>query len=265
MRYLLLLAAVLLTGMIWLMRIAPQTMIERHIAAIASRRPAPEIPCASLVAQRPLVLLVLGQSNAANHGTGTSPRPPVNTVFRGHCFAEREPLAGGSGEGASLWPRVASSLGRPVVFAVAAVESTTIADWTKTGPLRRHLQSELQALGRSGPKVDLVLWQQGEADAKAGTTEAAYRKGLDALLALLDENGVHAPLVAALSTYCPGSDGRQVRQAIRRFAGEHGRLVEGPDTDLLQGAMRSGGCHFSEAGLQAAASAWAKTLRALAP
>lgn len=180
----------------------------------------------------------------------------------------QEPLPGGSGDGASLWPRVAANLGgqlhgRPLLFAQLAVESTTIADWTSAGPLRDSLNAELQALARSGLAVDAVLWQQGEADALAQTTAEGYGQRLVELRRSLAAQGVRAPFVAALSTYCPGSDGGAIRAAIRQAALNGTGLVVGPDTDLLRGAMRSGDCHFSETGLGAAAEEWAATLRAL--
>lgn len=242
--------------------------LKQSLAALERRAPGSEVACARLAAQRPFVLLVLGQSNAANHGAGTAPQAAIPVFFHGRCFAAHEPLPGGSGEGASLWPRVAADLGgqiqgRPLLFVQLAVASTTIADWTAAGPLRDSLDAELQGLARSGFAVDAVLWQQGEADALAHTTTLAYLHGLGELLRLLAARGVDAPVVVALSTYCPGGDGSQVRAAIRQFSRGAKDFVVGPDTDALRGAMRSGGCHFSEAGLGAAAAEWAATLRTL--
>lgn len=242
--------------------------VKQSLATLEHRASSTEFACAQLAAQRPFVLLVLGQSNAGNHGTASAPQAAVHTFFRGRCFSSREPLPGGSGEGASLWPRVAANLGgrlhgRPLLFVQLTVESTTIADWTETGALRDRLDADLQDLTRSGFLVDAVLWQQGEADALAHTTTAAYLHGLGELRRLLVARGVDAPVVAARSTYCPGSDGSQVREAIRQFARSVKHFMVGPDTDALRGAMRSGGCHFSEAGLGAAAAEWTATLRML--
>lgn len=238
-------------------------LLKQQLAKIERRQPGAEIPCAPPGARRPMVLLVLGQSNAANHGTSAAPSvAAIPVFFRGRCFLAREPLPGGSGEGASLWPLVAANFGgqlngRSLLFAQLAVESTTIADWTRSGPLRDALHAEIVALARAGLAVDLVLWQQGEADAKAHTGTEAYRQGLAELRRWLDAGGVRAPVVVALSTWCPGSDGSQVRDSIRQFAHSGKHFMVGPDTDALQGAMRSGGCHFSAAGLEAAAADWA--------
>lgn len=244
-------------------------VLKQQLAKIERRQPGAQIPCAPSAAQRPMVLLVLGQSNAANHGTSAAPSvAAIPVFFRGRCFLARDPLPGGSGGGASLWPLVAASLGgqlhgRPLLFAQLAVESTTIADWTRRGPLRDALRAEMAALARAGLTADLVLWQQGEADAKAHTGTEAYRHGLAKLRQSLDAGGVRAPMVAALSTWCPGNDGSLVRDAIRQFAHSGKDFMVGPDTDALQGVMRSGGCHFSATGLEAAAADWAISLRTL--
>lgn len=239
------------------------------VARVAQVQGAPDeagIDCAVLARQHPVVLLVLGQSNAANHGAAEArSAAPLHVVSGGRCYRRADPLPGATGQGASLWPRVAAALdgrlrGRPLVFSIVAVDSTTIADWNTSGPLRSLLEQQLQGLSRAGFKADLVLWQQGEADARAGTSSDAYRAGLSELHGQLRAFGVTAPMVLALSTYCPRSDGGAVRQALRDYAHSAADVLPGPDTDVLQGAMRSGGCHFSAAGLDAAARLWADAL-----
>lgn len=57
--------------------------IKQQLAAIERYPPGTEIPCAALAARRPVVLLLLGQSNAANHGARSAPQPAIATFFRG--------------------------------------------------------------------------------------------------------------------------------------------------------------------------------------
>lgn len=214
-------------------------------------------------------ILVLGQSNAANHG----PAPPagaarIPVLSGGRCYLSAAPLPGATGEGDSIWPRMAAELrhqldGRPLAFAVLAVENTAIADWTGDGALRRRLEHDLAGLKGAGMAVDLVLWQQGEADARDGTSRAQYTAGMLALRRILDRQGVAAPLLAARSTYCPGSYGGAVRAGLQDAAAASPGILVGPDTDQLTGELRVG-CHFSSAGLDAAARQWAGAVRALA-
>lgn len=246
-------------------------------ARIAAIQPAPADartePCADWRAQQPLVLLALGQSNAANHGEAGAAPAPLRVVHDGRCLWASDPLPGGTGDGSSIWarlpPRLAAQLPapwrqRPLVLAVLAVDATPLRDWVQAdSPLRERLRRTAQALAASGLPPDLVLWQQGEADARDGTPPAEVAAGLDAFAGLLAASGINAPWMLAQSTRCRSAPHEGVRAAVQQRAADGRRFVPGPDTDVLAGAaMRRDGCHFSHAGLDAAADLWAAALAA---
>jgi lysophospholipase L1-like esterase len=148
-------------------------------------------------------------------------------------------------------------------MSVLAVDATSIGDWTRPGShLSKRLVDQIQALKKLGLKPDFVLWQQGEADARQGTSAAEYQQGLHALATVLRQAGVQAPLVLARSTVCRTLPNEEIRVAIEQtVATKPGNFVLGPDTDRLQGGIyRSDGCHFSQAGLKQAAAQWAAVL-----
>lgn len=220
-------------------------------------------------ATRPLLLLVLGQSNAGNHGGQTQPvgvhRAASVTVSDGkNCFRVADPLPGGTGRAQSIWSRLEPALRvlgvqREVVVVLLAVDSTTIDDWTRSdSPLSRRLDAVLQAA--AALPVDFVLWQQGESDARAGTSTRDYADAWLGLVRRMRGAGVKAPVLAALSTHCRSGAGQAVRLALREGAAQGHRVSLGPDTDLLTGALREDDCHFTAAGLDAAASLWAQAL-----
>lgn len=240
-------------------------------------------------AERPLVLLILGQSNAGNHGgggaaldaTGEQAAPgaaaiaPTGrvTAFDGRaCRRVADPLPGASGRGLSIWTSLEAELarlGRPrqVVVSVLAVESTTLHDWVRSAsPLRHELDAWLAVRGAQHYPADFVIWQQGEADARAGTPAARYVEEFEALRARLRDAGVRAPILLARSTRCrSGEGGAAVHAALATLTGRHADVRPGADTDALVGSMRHDDCHFTTAGLQAAARAWAAVLTAAAP
>ena len=232
----------------------------------------PEISCAEVAASHPIVLLALGQSNAGNHGSSSERKTaPVSLVSEGKCIKATDPLPGGTGRGASIWQRLPGllsmkSISRPIVLSVLAVDATTIEEWTRSGsPLRERLSSHIGAMRRVGMTPDLVLWQQGEADARQRTSSADYLSGLDRLISILDEAGSHVPVLLARSTICRSSPGLLVRSAIdaKTASTETRRFRNGPDTDRLQGReFRDDGCHFSAQGLDRVASMWAETITA---
>lgn len=251
--------------------------IEVHIQAGA---PDDEISCAELRAERPLLVLVMGQSNAGNHGglaPTTSAVKPINVLYEGRCYLAHAPLPGATGAGASLWPLLEQELitaragpawlQRPRVYAVIAVESTRINDWSGDGtPLNKYWRAQLGKLRGDGWQPSLVLWQQGEADANAGTSAAAYVDAFLKFRAALRDAGLGAvPWLAARSAYCAGADTTATHQAWQTLAAQPGGFgfLPGPDTDSLQGPDRLDRCHFSADGLRHAARLWADALLAL--
>lgn len=221
-----------------------------------------------------LNLFVLGQSNAANHGESTVAEWPPQVLVRGPagCAVQADPLPGGTGAGGSLWshlPRAMRDAGdsRVPVVTLLAVDDTSIGDWTRPGsPLRAALQRELHAAVAAGHAPDLVLWQQGEADARRGTGRDDYAAAFTELVALIRGAGVTAPLVAARSTRCRSEPAAAVRDALDAAVQRVPGVLAGPDTDTLDGPrMRHDGCHFNAAGQEAAARLWAQVLQPLAP
>lgn len=267
-------AALVLAGaaggrLLWARHQADRSLQQR-VAAVVPPRPGP--PCTD---PRPaLRLLVLGQSNAGNHGGEESPMsddqgPRVSVQTAQGCRRLADPLPGGTGQGHSIWTRLDPSLssqapGHAPVIALLAVDATGIDDWTRPGSaLLARLDTLLGQLAQQGFRPDLVLWQQGEADARQGTSKDAYESGMERLRQHLRHAGVTAPIVLARSTRCRNDGGNAIVQAQAQLVRRHPDLRLGPDTDGLAGAMRVNDCHFSIAGLQAAARLWAETLAPL--
>ncbi len=229
---------------------------------------ATEVSCAEMAQANPLVILALGQSNAGNHGVNDETRrKPVNMVADGKCVLALDPLPGGTGHGASIWQRLPVSLeqnglARPVVLSVLAVDATAIDDWVATGsPLRERLVAHLASMRRVGLLPRVVLWQQGEADARIGSSRVAYGNGLDKLALILDETTLSVPIVLAQSTVCNSPSNLEIRQAIMEKVSSHSRWRLGPDSDQIVGsAYREGGCHFTALGLDRVARMWSNSL-----
>lgn len=249
---------------------ADQALAQR-LAAVQPARSKPAGPCVVDTGAKPLVLLVLGQSNAGNHGQDAG--SPVHRqahevrVFVGDgCQSVTDPLPGATGHGASIWSRLPAQLQglgvqRPVVLAILAVDASSMAEWTDShSALKLRLDKLLDQLRQAQLLPDFVLWQQGEADARLGTSAAAYAEAFGHLRQRLRAAGVTGPLLLARSTVCHGADGRLVRAAVDQLAAQHQDVRLGPDTDWLVGSHRQAGCHFSVSGLHAAALMWAQAI-----
>lgn len=235
--------------------------------AIVQPQAANAIDCEALLQTKPLVLLVLGQSNAANHGTMPQYAASASVIHNGRCFLSKDPLPGGTGGGASIWthlPAAWQALGqtRPLAFSIVAAESTAISQWTSRGELLERAADQLMGLRRLGMAPAAVLWLQGEADARDGTSEADYLDELQLLSNRLTRAGLSAstPIIVATATRCQAHESEAVRRAQRTAPAKSQRFVAGPDLDQLGDDLRADRCHFTAAGLQAAAALWAGTL-----
>lgn len=247
---------------------------RRHSASLAARLEQivppgkhPEIPCAGVAAKRPLVLLALGQSNAGNHGSPPArPEEPLTLFADGKCIEASDPLPGATGTGGSIWQRLPTLLSaekdsRPIVLSVLAVDATSIEDWTSPrSPLNSRLAAHLASMHRAGLAPALVLWQQGEADARTGTGQDDYAAGLARLAATLNEASGNAPIILARSTICQSAPNAAIRRAIAASASADRRFRLGPDTDVLSGETFRTGCHLTAEGLDSAAKMWATAI-----
>ena len=226
------------------------------------------VSCSEVAASRPLVLLALGQSNAANHGSPErAVREPIMLIADGRCIRAVDPLPGGTGIGGSIWRRLPDALRsagieQPIVISILAVDASSINEWTRQeSALRQRLVEHLASLRGLRLLPDFVLWQQGEADAIAGTSSSDYAQQLDRLAAIVDQAGAKAPIIVARSTICRSAPSQAVRSAIEAKASTDRRFRLGPDTDVLAGSrFRHDECHLSADGLDAASRMWATAL-----
>ena len=230
---------------------------------------ATQTPCHAASGNSRRLIVVLGQSNAASHAE-PGPTDPVTIYRNGACWQVSDPLPGTTGDGASVWSRVAQLARADVpsidlVLAPLAVQSTQISDWTGTGELNRALRQHLEDLRQGALQnlpVTAVVWQQGEADAQLGTDAAVYRDQLLALRRLLDQYGIAAPMLVGKSTYCGDRASAPLQRAVDAAVALVPGLQAGANTDVLGDGYRDvGRCHFNVRGRSAAAQLWWDALR----
>jgi hypothetical protein len=242
--------------------------LRRPLASLAA--PGPEqvaLDCAALPGPRRWVILVLGQSNAANHvQTRADAGPGVFVFHAGRCYAARDPLPGASGDGGSVWTRlapmlIASGQVDSVLLVPLAVNASTVAQWLHHPALVRAQNETFGALRQNRLEASHVLWHQGEADSYKRTTAEDYRRDLLALFQRLREQGVRAPIWVARATLCQQRRNPEVRAVQEALPAEQPGLRAGPDLDALFGPEhRYDGCHFGTGSALLAAEAWRDAL-----
>ena len=243
--------------------------LENRLSMIMTAPAGSTAPCATVAPAGALVVLALGQSNAANHGVLETGSPRIALLSAEGCTWATDPLPGATGQGGSVWSRLPTALAKrpglpPVLLSVLAVDASSVADWTRPdSPLRARLQQHLDQMARWGYPPELVLWYQGEADARLNTPASQYRLGLQALAgALQTAAGSPRKILLAHSTVCRSAASAALSGAINQLVASDPRFGQGPDLDHgLQRNQRYDGCHLSGAGLARAAELWADAVQ----
>lgn len=220
------------------------------------------------------VIFTFGQSNAANHGqTRYKPENEVFNYFGGKVYEGRDPLAGPTGDGGSVWTRLAdkmidAGLAESVTIVPIAVGATEIACWAEGGHLYDRLTETVDGMLADGLVPDYILWHQGESDNIAGTSAETYVHLFESIRRVFRERGIEAPIYIALASYHPAciingnGNSEDVRQAQKSLAKMYKDIFPGPDTDKFDRCIdRHDGVHFSSVGLEKHAAAWLKALR----
>ncbi|MHC2456587.1 hypothetical protein ACVMIX_003228 [Rhizobium leguminosarum] len=228
---------------------------------------------------RTAVLLVLGQSNAANDG-GQRHRSNygarVVNAFDKRCFIAASPLLGSTDTKGEYWTLlgnnlIASGQNDSVILAPLAYSGSEVARWAKGGDLNPVLVDTVKQLQDSGYRITNVLWVQGEKDLVIGTTAETYQKQFMSMVDTLRQHGVEAPVYISIASKClePSNGGFKehipdnaiVRAQLALSKSGHG-IREGVNSDaLLDGDDRYDDCHIGGTGAEKMSEAWLNLLR----
>jgi hypothetical protein len=216
------------------------------------------------------VLLVIGQSNAANYQgqRHQSPDDRVVNFAGGHCYRAASPLLGADSQFGEMWTLlgtkvVQSGLYRTVILIPVAVGGTPVRRWAAGGDLHATMVAAIQeALAHY--TITGVLWVQGETDLALGTPQSQYRSNLKSVIDTIRALGVRAPVFI---TRCSiggenWSENNPVARGQASLAdGEHA-IFDGPNTDHDVTVFdRYDGSHFSASGQEKYTDALMSLLR----
>jgi hypothetical protein len=238
-------------------------------AELARLPPPPvrvERPCGP-VSGKTAIIVVHGQSNAANYGSARhAAREAVDNFdpASGKCFAATDPLLGADGMGGNFATRLGDILiqdGRydRVIFVPLARGGASIAFLNNEGA--ELITNGIAKLKQAGLTPTHILFQQGETDAVSTTTAEQYASQLHQLVKRFRAAGFNAPFYLSRSTKCDyvgPNNIAAVRAGQLSAVNDALNIRPGPDTDTIGNEGRSpDGCHMNEAGTLANAVLWA--------
>ncbi len=240
----------------------------RQIDMTALPQPARvEMPC-NPSSSGTAVILVQGQSNAANFGSSRyAARGAVDNFdpATGKCFAAVDPLLGADGAGGNFATRLGDILietGRykRVVIVPLAVQGASLSDLN--GKYAGRIDNAVEKLRAAQLTPTHLLFQQGEKDAILMTSREQYVSMLHQLVMRFRAAGLQAPFYLSQSTKCDVESPKNsaaIRAAQEAAVDVALNIRRGPDTDFIgnEGRNPFDGCHMNEMGTLANAALWA--------
>jgi Carbohydrate esterase, sialic acid-specific acetylesterase len=240
------------------------------------------IPCPQQTG-RTAVLLLIGQSNAGNHGGQqfhSEHGEKVVNFFGGQCFVAASPLLGSDGTNGEYWTQlgnilVDSGAFDQVVLAPVTLSGSEISRWSRGGDLDALMINTAVQLQQFNYHVTHTLWDQGERDYVIGTSETIYYQKFISIVDSLRDHGITSPVFVSVASKCLASTCLGVSNGGTRFHSANNAIVRaqlalpntqkgirsGVNTDaLLDELDRYDDCHFSSSGEQKVAKAWADLL-----
>jgi Carbohydrate esterase, sialic acid-specific acetylesterase len=258
---------VIVSGLLCIVLVAFRATTAENTSLQPTRVERPCTPVGEAVA----VIVVLGQSNAANYGMGRYEATEAVDNFdpeSGRCFAAIDPLLGADGSGSSFVTRLGDILVQSGGFKRAIIVSIGVGGASVSELASTHLnriENLISKLHRAGLTPTHFLFEQGETDASQATTESQYLTSLTTLVWEFRSAGYLAPFYVALATKCDEVHPKN-RDVIRRAQADAVdndlNIRRGPDIDMIGNSGRARGhCHMNEMGTLAQAALWAGFIR----
>ena len=220
------------------------------------------------------VILVIGQSNSANHGEKifTTKYPDqVFNYFEGKCYIASSPLLGSTGiQGEFITPMadqlIANGDYEKIVIISFGIGGTTISLWEKGAIFNNILQKIL-----FDPKLKFnitdIIWHQGESDFNLLTTTEQYTDRFHSLINSIRKPYSSFPNVyLAVATKCGENPDWKAINAVsiaqKYLEDKNHNIFLGANTDdlLLYDDRDIAHCHFSESGQIKTANAYAESI-----
>ena len=218
------------------------------------------------------VLLVIGQSNSANHAEKklkTNYKDQVFNYHDGTCTVAASPLLGATGEAGEFITPLADRLietgtYKSVVILASGISGSSVARWQREGDLNQMLLDTLASVKQY--KVTDIVWHQGETDFGISLNSQIYEKSFLSLHDTLRQAGLDAPIFIGQATKCGDNPTWRLDNPITRAQKtleDKKQIIVAVNTDELLTAKdrMSDLCHFSESGQYKVAAAYAQAIQ----
>jgi hypothetical protein len=236
---------------------------------------AQKIKCSEFADPGSAVIVVAGQSNAANYvetEESNHHATKLGNFFAGKCAVASDPLMGADAELGSLWVRLGNELIRSrkyerVLIVPIALGGTSMDRWRTGGDLNKMLEGNLSYLSAQKLPVTHFLWVQGEADRLLTSPYrkdrgVSYLKGLESIVDLVHKYS-HAQIYVAQTSMCADSaaPAEEILWAQGQIMVTRQGVLRGANLDAVWNAGdRYDNCHLTTSGAKKITTQWVAAL-----
>lgn len=211
------------------------------------------------------IIVAFGQSNAmSNYDIGAytilNPTKIDNlNIYDGAVYRSAAPMLGTGGTLENWGNRTADNLIADgtcdrVILVSASISNTLASDWASGGAMSPRIAATAKRIAALGWQASVVIWQQGESDTAAGTSQPAYAASLASVISIIQANFPGVPLFISQTSWYLGTTSANITNP--QVAAINGTTIFSlGNSDLIGVADRDGGNHFSATG----AASWGST------
>ncbi len=214
------------------------------------------------------IILIFGQSNAANSGeymyTTKYPKQTGN-FFNGTCTELNSPLIGASGEEGNFTVGLADKLIEEKIFenvliANISIGGSSIMRWSENGNLNKLFFDNLKKLGA----VDIIIFHHGEKDVEVGLTKEQYKAAFSSIKDQVSKTHDSTPIFLGISTICGEyqDSENQIHIGLMELV-DNQKIYLGVNADKKLNKVdrrERAGCHLSYLGQEKIINEYSKSL-----
>ena len=219
--------------------------------------------------KRSLVVLILGQSNAANYCEELNRSDKnIYMYFQKRIYRAEDPILGATGAKGSIWIPVFETLLETkdldsILIVNIAKGSSSVKEWQPDGIYGDQLRSVLLGLKEEKLEPDIICWQQGEQDNLNGLSKENYKRAFRKIHKEITRFLDDTPILISTTSFHPRSRtpiNYEIRAAQWELIEESTSLFSGPDTDACIKDCRYDGVHFSTNGMDSVSRDWVESI-----
>jgi len=200
------------------------------------------------------VIVVLGQSNSANHLIYDDYKKNDHlNYFNGNCYSLTDPVLGATGENQSIVPALSSKIlsNKPIIFLTNGWSATSITEWSREdSELTSYANKNILEIAKKN-NLKYIIWIQGESDRHKNIDYKDHFLKFKKLLLknLTKEKKEHIKFIITQTSIC--RDIRDIKlNKHQKNLGKMKNFYTTEVTDNLDINYRYDGCHFNKFGVE---------------